>query len=194
MSTKKAVLMMLSEAGHEASYVSCLKDSDYLIKSVINSSENIFLKAARLIPDLILIEVETLTPILIEQLRLLKREHAIPVVLFCASDSRESIRHALSSGVTVYISETPKLERLVVILDTAMIRFEEYQALYQDLMQTKAVLVERKLIEKAKGILMRQSRMDEQTTYKTMRKMSMDRNLKMAELSQTIITAAEHMN
>lgn len=191
----KNILLMLEKAENESHYRDSLsEDSGYAITTVVKPTENLFLNAARHMPDLILIDVSTLSATQIEQLNLIRKEHAIAVVLFCRDASRESIERAITSGVNVYISSHVELSRLHTILDTAMIRFSDYQSLRLELEQTRMVLAERKLIEKAKGILMRKSHMDEQTTYKTMRKMSMDRNLKMSELSQTIIAAAELMN
>lgn len=121
----------------------------------------------------------------------MQKQKPLPVVLFSTRGDRDDIKLAIESGVSVYIGSNEIPERLVSILDTAQIRFQSENALRQELARTQVALEERKLIEKAKGIVMQRSDLDEKEAYQAMRKMAMDRNIKLSELAQSVISAAE---
>jgi len=121
----------------------------------------------------------------------LNRYKPVPVVVFTYVDDKEVIHSAIKAGVSAYIVDGLKAKRIVPILDTAMIRFKEQHAVLKELEKTRETLSERKLIERAKGIVMQRSDIDEEEAYKAMRKMAMDKNIKMAELAKSVISAAE---
>lgn len=115
----------------------------------------------------------------------------VPVVVFTYVDDKEVIQAAIKAGVSAYIVDGLEANRIVPILDIAMVRFEEQQAVHTELEKTKEILSERKVIEKAKGILMQRSNLAEEEAYKAMRKLAMDKNMKIAELAKSIISANE---
>ena len=115
----------------------------------------------------------------------------IPVVVFTYDDSRDVIQLAIKAGVSAYIVDGLQAKRMLSILDTARFRFNEQQSIKNELEKTKNTLSERKFIDKAKGILMQRSNINEDAAYKAMRKMAMDKNIKMAELAKSVISASE---
>lgn len=123
----------------------------------------------------------------------ISKQQAIPVVVFTYDDSRDVIQLAIKTGVAAYIVDGLQANRIVSILDTACFRFNEQQRIVSELNKTKASLIERKLIEKAKGILMKRLAQDEDSVYKSMRKAAMDKNIKISELSKSIIDSHELM-
>ena len=117
----------------------------------------------------------------------------IPVVIFTYDDSRDVIQLAIKAGVSAYIVDGLQAKRVSSILDTARFRFNEQQSIKNELEKAKNTLNERKLIDRAKGILMQRSKITEDAAYKAMRKMAMDKNIKMANLAQSVISASELM-
>ncbi|MEM7541947.1 MAG: ANTAR domain-containing protein [Pseudomonadota bacterium] len=114
-----------------------------------------------------------------------------PLVVVSCEDDPTTIRHAVTEGVSAYVTEPVNFERLRPILDVAFARFEQLQGIRQELKKSQDSLAERKIIDKAKGILMQQKQMDEPSAYRAMQKMAMDRNTKLSELAASIITAAD---
>jgi len=115
----------------------------------------------------------------------------VPVVVFTYEDDRDVIHAAIKAGVSAFIVDGLQAKRIVPIIETARIRFKEQQAIKVELDRTKETLSERKLIERAKGIVMQRSNIDEEEAYKSMRKMAMDKNIKLSELARSVISAAE---
>jgi response regulator NasT len=113
------------------------------------------------------------------------------VVLFTDEDDRSIIREAVRSGVTAYIVDGLAAERVVPIVQVAVARFEDYQTLKteRDLAQQK--LAERKVVERAKGILMSKRGMSEDEAYHALRKMAMEKKLRMGEVAERVISMAD---
>jgi len=159
----------------------CSSLSD-ISRSVINGSV-----------DLVMVVTDKKFDSLFATIQQINKQQAVPVVIFTYDDSRDVIQLAIKTGVSAYIVDGLQANRIVSILDTACFRFNEQQRIKNELAKTKTTLVERKLIEKAKGILMQQSSKDENSVYKSMRKAAMDKNIKMAELAKSIIDSYELM-
>jgi len=121
------------------------------------------------------------------------KQHTVPIVVFTYDDSRDVIQLAIKTGVAAYIVDGLQANRVVSILDTACLRFNEQQRLLSELNKTKESLLERKLIEKAKGILMKRSAQDENSVYQSMRRAAMNKNIKLADLAKSIIDSHELM-
>ena len=104
---------------------------------------------------------------------------------------RATIQLAVQSGVTAYVVDGMAPDRIRPILEVAMMRFQEYQKLRDELELTKLQLNERKHIDKAKGLLMKRKGLSEEQAYALLRRMAMDRHMKIAELARSIVAAAE---
>jgi two-component system, response regulator / RNA-binding antiterminator len=127
----------------------------------------------RLSPDLIIVDIESPDRDTLEHMRAISREHPRPVVMFTNDDNAATIRSAVRAGVSAYVVDGLSASRVLPVLEVAIARFEEFQAMRDELEQTRSSLIERKLVEKAK------------------RKMAMDRNIKIIDLAKTLIAAAE---
>ena len=97
---------------------------------------------------------------------------------------------ATQAGVSAYVVGTIPSERLTPVIDAAVARFEEFNNLRAELVETKLKLDERKVIERAKGLLMKQRGLDEDATYEMLRSMAMKKNMKLADLSHQLLEAA----
>ncbi len=100
----------------------------------------------------------------------------------------------MQAGVTSYIVDGLEPRRIASILDVAVARFQETERLKAELQKTRANLAERKAVERAKGILMKQKGLDEPQAYHALRKMAMDKNLRIGQAAESIIAVAEILN
>jgi response regulator NasT len=145
-------------------------------------------------PDLLVIDSETPGDALLSRLRELSLHSPLPVVLFAREASRDVIHKAVRAGVSACVIDGLELKRIGSILDVAIARFSETERLRRELHSTRANLVERKAVERAKGILMKQRGCDEPQAYHALRKMAMDKNLRIGEVAENVIAVAELLN
>jgi response regulator NasT len=145
-------------------------------------------------PELLVIDSDSPGDMLLSRLRELALHRPLPVVLFTEEDSRAVISQAVRAGVSAYIVDGLDQNRLGAILDIAVARFDESKRLRQELEDTRANLAERKAVERAKGILMKQRGFDESQAYHALRKMAMDKNLRIGQVAENLIAVAELLN
>ena len=116
----------------------------------------------------------------------------VPVVVFAKKDVPDVAQSVVEVGVTTYIVDDVLASRLPLILDLALARFTHMQKVHSELEATRKKLVERKLIEKAKGIVMRQKNYSEDQAYTEIRRLAMNQGKAMVELAEKIISLAGH--
>ena len=145
----------------------------------------------RYLPDVIIVDMDSPDRDILEHMQSISTDNPRPVVMFTNDDDSETIQKAVKAGVSAYVVDGLQPLRVMPILDTAIARFNEFQGVRAELAKSRNELEERKLIDRAKGILMKQMKYDEDTAYKAMRKTAMDRNMKLADLARSIIAAAE---
>lgn len=145
----------------------------------------------RVQPDVIVIDVDAPDRDILENMCCIARDQPRPVVMFTHDEDTGKMRTAIRAGVSAYIVGGVTSDRVKPIVDVAVLRFEEHQALRRELDQARSSLAERKVIERAKGILMRQRGCGEDEAYRALRKAAMERNRRLAEVAQGVIDAAE---
>ena len=171
-----------------------LKAAGYDVVEVSMSASALLDRVAALQPDVIIIDSDSPTRDTLEQLSFVNARQPRPIVLFTEDRDNATIQAALRAGVSAYIVAGMQPDRLQPILDVAVARFEQDRALRDELRETQDKLAERKLIERAKGIVMKQKNVDEEHAYRVMRKLAMDRNRKMLEVAQQIIDVSDLMS
>jgi len=127
----------------------------------------------------------------LKAVRMLNSSWPLPVVLYTGDALQISIRAAVTAGVAVYVVDCDNVERIGVLLEVAMVRFNNSQQLKKELHKARTTLAERNSVEKAKGIIMRQRKINEDTAYQLLRKLAMDRNRRIGEVAEEMIAAAE---
>jgi len=142
-------------------------------------------------PDVILIDLENPSRDVLEQMFQVSRAVKRPVAMFVDQSDRASIEAAVDAGVSAYIVGGLRKERVQNILDLCISRFNAFSRLEGELERTRSALEERKVIDRAKGILMQAKNLSEETAYALLRKTAMNENKKIAEVAQSVITAAE---
>jgi len=129
--------------------------------------------------------------VVLKSVRMLNGSLPMPVVLYTDDSLQRSIRAAVTAGVSVYAVDCHNVKRIGALLDVAIIRFRESQELKKELQKAKTTLAERSAVEKAKGIIMRQRQVNEDTAYQLLRKLAMDRNRRIGEVAGEVLVAAE---
>lgn len=114
-----------------------------------------------------------------------------PIVMFAEKSDSFMASSAVKSGVNAYIVDGLEENRVQGIIDVAIARFREFQALKDELDATRSQLSERKVVEKAKGLLMKHKQIDEDKAYQSLRKMAMDKNKRIVDVSESIINTFE---
>jgi response regulator NasT len=142
-------------------------------------------------PDVIVIDMDSPSRDVLEHLVFVSQNSPRPVVMFAQDDAPETIRAATRAGVSAYVVDGLDRNRIKSIVDAAVARFEDYQALRTQLAEANLKLFERKVVERAKGLLMKSRGLDEDAAYAALRKMAMDRKLKLAEVAQKVVDAAD---
>lgn len=154
---------------------------------VLNSAEGLLERARAADPSVLILSVDFLDAATLDQLVKVNQLEPVPVVVFARKHAPEIMKVVVEAGVSAYVVDEVQAHRLPVIIDLAIARFGKMQSLSTELEQTKEKLSERKLIEKAKGIIMQQKQLSEADAYVQMRKSAMDQGQSMAELSRRII-------
>jgi response regulator NasT len=141
-------------------------------------------------PDVIIVGSDSPNREVLDCIAAMTARDPRPVVLFTDERRQDTIQAALRAGVSAYVVAGIHRERLQSILDVAVARFAQDQALREELREAHEKLAERKTIERAKGFLMEQKNVSEEEAYRLLRKLAMDRNLKMLDVARHVIDVA----
>ena len=144
-------------------------------------------RIAQLQPDLIIADSELDARDILEHIVIATRDERRPIVLFTEDDAPASMDAAMAAGVSAYIVAGLQPERVKPVLDVALARFRREQKLLDELSDTRQKLAERKLVDRAKGLLMTRYRLSEDQAYQRLRSLAMNKNMKLAEVAQRIL-------
>jgi response regulator NasT len=142
-------------------------------------------------PEVVVIATETPSREALAHVSIVTRDRPRPIVMFAEDDASETIRMAVKAGVSAYVVDGVAAARVGPIVEVALARFAEFQRLQQELDTVKGQLADRKVIERAKGLLMKAKRLDEEIAYTQLRSMAMNRGKRIAEIAQSIVDAAD---
>mgnify|MGYP001819030138 CR=1 FL=1 len=157
----------------------------------VSPEEDLLGAVSRFAPDVVLIDIDSPSRDTLESLRSVQSNQPRPMVMFTQDDDGATIRQAVEAGVTAYIVDGMEQRKVRPIVDAAMARFTQFRKLEDELERTRGKLEERKVIEKAKGIVMEQHGIGEAEAFQSMRKLAMRRNRKLVEVAESVIAAAE---
>jgi response regulator NasT len=142
-------------------------------------------------PDIVIIDTESPSRDTLEQLAVMHETAPRPVLIFSNDADQQLIRAAVAAGVSAYLVEGLAAERLAPLLEVALARFAHEVQLRKRLAEAETELAERKLIDRAKRLLMDRRKMSEQQAYATLRKRAMDQGMKLAEVARQLISMAD---
>ncbi len=166
----------LKEAGFTA--VTMLANTTRLVDHIYN-----------LDPDVVLIDLENPSRDVLEQMFQVSRTVRRPIAMFVDRSDKSEIEAAIDAGVSAYIVDGLKKERVKPILDMTVSRFHAFNRLRAELDEVKSALKDRKIIEKAKGILMKSRGVDEDKAYDLLRKTAMSQGKRIADVAQALVSA-----
>lgn len=167
----------LREAGHSRVFV-------------IADMAEVGRQIADISPDVVVVDLEDPNRDMLEHFFALSRALQKPIAMFVDQSGSDSVEAAVEAGVSAYIVDGLRKERVKPILDMAISRFNAFSKLARELAEARSELEDRKLIEQAKGIIMRQRQIDEAAAYKLLRTTAMQQNRRIAEVAQGLVLAA----
>jgi response regulator NasT len=164
-----------------------LTEAGYSIVASIRPDVDLRQRIAAVEPDLIIVDMDSPQRDFLEHLFQINRETPRPIAMFVAEGEPEVIAEAVEAGVSMYAVDglSPKLARSV--LQLAMAQFGRFRDLQAELEKSRTALADRRRIEKAKGVLMGLKGFNEDQAYKALRRMAMDRNMRLADVADTVI-------
>lgn len=167
----------LREAGHDRVFV-------------VHDMTGIARRIAEIEPDVIVIDLENPNRDMLESMFQLSRAVKRPIAMFVDRSDSASIEAAVDAGVSAYVIDGLRKERVKPILDMAISRFNAFSRMARELEEARTELENRRLIERAKGLIMASRGLSEEAAYALLRRTAMNQNRRIAEIAQGLITAA----
>lgn len=187
-----------AEARHEAERSRSLRigllEAGYNIVAVLPADAFLPDRIAQIQPDMIVVDAESQARDILEHVVFATREDRRPIVMFTEDEDTSHVGDAIAAGVSAYVVAGLASERIKPVLEVAMLRFRHEENLRRELADARTQLEERKLIDRAKGLLMARQGCSEQEAYARLRKTAMDRGLKLAEVAQRLIDVADMLS
>ena len=168
-----------------------LREAGYTEVVRIGEMQSLLSRIYALDPDVIVIDLENPSRDILEQMFQVSRAVRRPIAMFVDQSDTASIQASVDAGVSAYIVDGLKKERLKPILDLCISRFNAFSRLQDELDRTKSALEDRKVIDRAKGILMKLKGLNEEEAYVLLRSTAMREKKKIGEIAQSILTASE---
>ncbi len=167
-----------------------LRDAGYANLTVVHDVVGIARRIAETAPDVIVIDLENPNRDMLESMFQLSRAVRRPIAMFVDRSDQASIEAAVDAGVSAYVVDGLKRERVRPIVDMAISRFNAFARMTRELEEARSQLESRKLIDRAKGILMTTRGLSESDAYALLRKTAMNQNRKISEIAESLIMAA----
>lgn len=155
-----------------------------------SSDDNLLQRVEQTNPDVVIMDLESPSRDTLDSLRTVQSSAPRPIVMFTQDDNGETITRATRAGVSAYVVDGISQKRVRAIVDAAIERFVQFRDLSQELAKTRAQLSERKAVDQAKAILMKQRSMSEDEAYKALRKLAMSNNKRIGEIAESVVAAA----
>jgi response regulator NasT len=183
------------EAGTEAERSRALRigllEHGYNIVAVLPADVFLPDRLTQIAPDMIIVDAESQARDTLEHVVMATREERRPIVLFTNDDDTSHVGAAIAAGVTAYVVAGLAPERVKPVLDVAMARFHHEEGLRRELADARTELSDRKVIDRAKGVLIRRHGLSEEEAYARLRRTAMDKGLKLSEVAQRLIDVSD---
>lgn len=185
------ILLINDTPMHTGRLSESLAAAGYQVVAEVQSAIDLPRAVEQYRPDVIIVDAESPSRDALEQLCAVNAAAPRPIVMFTEERDQAVIRAAVQAGVTAYVVDGLSPSRLQPLLDVAITRFQEEQQLRSKLENTERQLAERKLVEKAKGILIDKRGMTEEAAYQLLRKTAMERGQRIGEVARNLIDASK---
>lgn len=168
-----------------------LLEAGYNIVAVLPVDAFLPDRLAQIQPDMIIVDAESQARDTLEHVVMATRDARRPIVMFTEDNDTSHVRAAIAAGVTAYVVAGLAPDRVKPVLEVALARFEHEESLRRELAEARTQLSDRKVVDRAKGLLMQRHQIAEPEAYARIRKAAMDKGLKMADIAQRIVDAAD---
>ncbi|PHR24373.1 MAG: two-component system response regulator [Hoeflea sp.] len=191
MSERLPSVLIIDENTTRASIIEAgLSAAGHSQVTVINEMHGIAAKIALHEPDVIVIDLENPNRDMLENIFQLSRAVKRPIAMFVDRSDKEAMQSAIDAGVSAYVVDGLRQERVKSILDMAISRFNAFSRLERELEEARGALEQRKVIDQAKGLIMKSRGVDEDTAYKLLRKAAMNTNRKIVDVAESLVMSA----
>ncbi|MBF0325057.1 MAG: ANTAR domain-containing protein [Alphaproteobacteria bacterium] len=185
------VILVDDERERAESVRTALDANGFQVVAVVATGSGLEAQVRALAADIIICDIDAPDRDTLEDMGRVSLDQHRPVIMFAQDGKPETIKAAIEAGLAAYVVDGLKPERVRPVVDVAIARFAQFQELRGELDKARATLAERKLVERAKGILMKRRGIDEEAAYAQMRGMAMNQKLRLIDIANKIIEAAE---
>jgi len=168
-----------------------LRDAGFNNITLLGDTNGLLERIYAVDPDVIIIDLQNPSRDVLEQMFQVSRIVRRPIAMFVDQSDRATIEKAIDAGVSAYIVDGLKRERVRAILDMTISRFGAFERLRAELEETKSALKERKVIERAKGILMKSRGLDEEAAYRLLRRTAMSKGKRIGDIAESLVNAID---
>ncbi|MDF1632527.1 ANTAR domain-containing response regulator [Mycoplana sp. MJR14] len=184
-------VLVIDENSIRASIIEVgLREAGYDNVTIIDDMNGLARRIMEINPDVIVIDIENPNRDMLESIFQISRAVKRPIAMFVDKSDEDSIVAAVDAGVSAYVVDGLKKERVKPILEMAVSRFNAFSRLQRELAEARSALEERKVIDRAKGILMKMRGLSEEEAFALLRQTAMNEKKKIAEIAQSVVTAA----
>ena len=194
MDTALSILVVDENGARAAIIEDGLREAGYCNVAIVAETLGLMRRIETLGPDVIIMDLGNRNRDQLEEFFQVSRSVRRPVAMFVDCSDRDSIEAAIEAGVSAYIVDGLRKERVKPILDMAVLRFRAFERLSSDLRTARSELDERKVIDKAKKLLMQSQKIAENEAYKQMRRRAMNENLRIVEIARRLLDASSRSN
>ncbi len=190
MSDRMTIVVVEQDRERADAIVDALRAVDGYDVHLISNVTGLARKIATHAPDVVLIDIANPTRDMLEELTLASGPLERPVAMFVSGAGKDLAREAIEAGLSAYVVDGLQMERLKPVLDAAIARFQMISQMRLELAETRRALEERKVIDRAKGVLMKARGVEEEEAYALLRKAAMDQGRRVAEVAEALVTAS----
>ncbi|MCR9272307.1 MULTISPECIES: ANTAR domain-containing response regulator [Mameliella] len=190
MSDRITIVVVEEDRERAISIVDALRASGPYDVHVIGNASSLARRIGALAPDVVLIDIDNPTRDMLEELTLASGPLERPVAMFVSGAASGLAREAVEAGLSAYVVDGMQPDRLKPVLDAAIARFQMMRQMRRELAETRRALEERKVIDRAKGLLMKARGIEEEEAYALLRKAAMDQGRRVAEVAEALVTAS----
>lgn len=184
-------ILVLDQFDNERLLEQALQKHGYQVATLKLQASNLADIIATLQPDVVVLNLYSPGEEVLVMMRDINQHYSVPVVMFAEDQQTDTINKVIKAGVSAYIVDGLEPKRLKAIIEIAIVRFQEQQALKDELKKTKTQLEDRKLVDRAKAVLIKSQGYSEDEAYHALRKLAMDRKVSIGEMAKNVIAMAE---
>ncbi|MDF1643376.1 MAG: response regulator [Pseudomonadales bacterium] len=188
------IMLVDDQPARAAILEQALTDAGCVVVARLSSAQRLMKQVEEHQPDAIIIDIESPDRDTLEHMTVLNQHSPRPVIMFSDEDDADTIEKAVRAGVSAYVVDGLNPGRVKSIMDVAIARFREFQALRSELEQTRNQLADKHLLDEAKQLLMKHKNLSEEEAYHAIRKMAMDRSQRMVDVAKNIISVMNLIN